>query len=390
MSAIAPANEKPPGPTAAPAPRVGVLTLHYGYNYGAILQALATARLFRGVILDYRYRSKVEFYRSKLKRSSDHLERYIDNELPLSLRRLVLEHFEEAPVRRDIRAQGLELLVFGSDELWKTRYRASSPRRQVARALARNPYRAVVDHAGIQVNPWDTPFPNIYWPLKGLGATCVGFAGSVGSATVAGVPANHQRKMAERLGRFELLGVRDRHTEAFFREISPTVADRIQRMPDPVWTFTVDETTRGSAMRVLADHGVDPGLPYVFAHLTNRNRRKEPAVEDAFRDRQVADLLAMPLTPPEWFAAIGGAEAGVTDAMHPLVSSLVQNTPCLSLDRRNKSAEIREEFGLSHHKSLDDAIATWPEDVPRRAAAHAERVRAFVQQALALAKRPAA
>lgn len=361
---------------AAPRARVGVFTLHYALNYGAILQSLVTARLFQGEIIDHRYRSKWHIYAEGGK-FRPHLAAFIDEQLPLSECRFWAPNFGNGPTLRFVANGRYDLLVYGSDELWKLHYRLGKSRRQIAASFWKHPVRTVRDYAWAQTSAGVTPFPNVYWPLTDVPS--VGFAGSVGETMPEQIPPRHRAAMRECVRHYKALGVRDSRTAEFFEELCPEVGERIRRIPDPVFTFRARTQDQNEARHVLEANGIDTGRPFAFVHSMRRRERLVPIAKEC--GLKIVDLLALPLTPPQWFAAIGLAACGVTDAMHPFIASLVQNTPCLSLDPRFKSAELRREFGVDGYGTIDEVVANWPESVPAQAQEYAGRVHAFVHEA---------
>ena len=369
------------------APRVGILTLHYGCNYGAMLQALATAKLFGGVVVDCRYRPKARKYAGAF-RHQPHLLEFLENELPLTDEQFLIEHGDHRPVWRHIE-RNFDLLVCGSDELWKLDYGGRPSLRQTLAGLLRHPIRTVWHSELRQDNAYSTPFPNLYWP--DASTPTVGFAGSVGEVDTAQIPRRHRRLMADRLRGFALVGVRDRKTAEFFGELLDGSGPPVVTVPDPVFTYEPPQRVRvtESAAAKIAAAGADPHAPFIARHLMRPQRSAERAERACVGvDLPVVDLPKLPLTPPEWFAALGLARGAVVDAMHPLISCLCHDVPCLSLDWRTKSAELRHAFGIDDHETLHDALERWPTDVGDRVAERRKLVRDFVGRALAAARRP--
>ena len=370
---------------ASGAPRTGILTIHYVSNYGAILQSLATARLFDAEIIDHRYRSKIRQYEN-IGLTRQHLVDYVDDSLPLSTKRVFAHDWDHRATLDFIESNQYELIVVGSDEVWKTNYSPPHPRRSLALSLARDPLRAWPRYRWLQVNPWYTPFPNIYWPETTV--PCVGFAGSIGSTLVETIPPRHRREMARRLGNFSLIGVRDERTLEFVRQLAGVSSDLVELVPDPVFTFSASESDYEEAKVALTDCGVNVEQPFAFLDI-RAARKDEYAREVADSGLPAVDLTQLALTPPQWFAAIGLAHVGVTDAMHPFISALVQDTPCLSIDKRAKSVELRAHFDLSKYGSLKSILANWPSAIPEKSAECAACVRRFVRKAQSRARRVA-
>ena len=136
--------------------RTGILTLHYGFNEGAILQAYALSELLRFVIggdieiVDQRYPSKISVYGDPHSNARTRaLSEAIDGWLPLSA-----AHYRNTDSAWLIRELGdrYDRLVFGSDVLWALHYRGRLRRFFGNRFWPR------------QNKPFFPAFPNVYWP----------------------------------------------------------------------------------------------------------------------------------------------------------------------------------------------------------------------------------
>jgi hypothetical protein len=364
--------------------RAGVLTLHYGCNHGAQLQALATARLFGGEIVDHRYKRKVELFRGQFERRP-WLKESLEKGLPLSDYKCISSDFHNEATWDHIN-RTYDLLVCGSDELWKVQYRSSSPRRELVRALLSSPYHTFRNYARLQRDPWWTPYPNVYWAE--VDVPSIAFAVSMGETNLSEVPDRHVERMRRCLGRYRWIGVRDEHTRRTLLGIDSGLESKIVPVPDPVFTYAVDEGLRERVRLKLAANGLDVRKPLCFVHGST-------GVLDPFAAEikrlgfEPIDLFRLELTPTEWFAAIGMVRCGITSVMHAFVCSLVQNVPCLSVDPRRKSAELRERFGVERHATLQDCLDRWPGNVPAIAAEFKSRVEEFVREARRCVERPA-
>lgn len=186
--------------------RVGILTLHYGYNEGALLQAMCLARAVGSLgpdvsaeIVDHRYPGKAAKYGPARNARTQALQRYVDHQLPLSPERFASDRI--GPTLRYASARYTNLLI-GSDQVLRLRY---SKR---IRGLAR-----------LQTDAFHPAFPNIYWAAARCTLKCSAYAASMGPFTVSDAPRSHQRRMARLLTAFDRLGVRDTNTEEQVRAL---------------------------------------------------------------------------------------------------------------------------------------------------------------------------
>lgn len=361
--------------------RTAILTLHYGRNYGAILQALSAAQLFDAEIIDHRYLPKMAAYARSAPQWS-HLDRFVDTSLPLAPVRFRSRHFSHARTWRFIERR-YDLLVCGSDELWKTEYWAPSPRRQFVTSLMTHPYRTLSDFAWLQCDVLSTPFPNVYWPE--VAVPRVAFAASIGETDITAIPQRHRRAMARTLRGFALIGVRDVKTHEFVNELVPELADRTELIPDPVFAYTPPPAALDEAKSSLEQAGIDLTRPFAFIHL---NPKRAPQFNEELESLgyQPVDFNEIRLSPPAWFCAIGLASCGVTGAMHPLISSLVQNVPCLSIDKRQKSVDLRRDFQIDEFNDVRTVVRHWPGSVAQLAVERRRRATEFVGKARGYAR----
>src|SRR4030095_4635406 len=161
--------------------RLGILTLHSGFNEGAILQAYCLSQnlqrslpSWRVEIIDHRYPSKVAVYGSADNGRKRALNEFISSALPLSARTFVAANHRRT--KRYLREK-YDMLIVGSDEVWRTNYQMR--------------LRGLLVQ---QRDPWSPAFPNVYWPEPELCLPTVAYAACVGESDWRRIPAAHKRK----------------------------------------------------------------------------------------------------------------------------------------------------------------------------------------------------
>ena len=363
-------------------PRVGILTLHYGLNYGAILQSLSSASLFGGVIVDHRYVAKEAAYKSSAARDG-HLQDFIDRRLPLSSRTFRVQDDEHADTWRYIDSC-FDLLICGSDELWKVDYGTLPTLRRTVSSYLRSPLKAFRNGTRGQPNRYATPFPNVYWPRVKVPA--VGFAASVGETRLSEIPSAARRAMRACLQEFRLIGVRDSRSELMISKLLNGSGPCVRMVPDPVFAYTPATDAASEAEAVVREKlcavGVDPDSDFVATNILRPTRYGEQVEQELSTiDMPAVEITTLGLSPPEWFAAFKLARYAIVDAMHPLIVCLCHNTPCLSLDPRQKSVELRRHFNISHD-TLKHTVERWPEAIPGAVDECRRAVHDFVRLAL--------
>lgn len=330
---------------------IGIITIHTGYNEGAVLQALALSRLLAEVtgeaveVLDHRYaRSLATTEGPADDGRKQAIVRFRDTRLPLGPRR-----FEDDHKAAWAWAAGrYRAVVVGSDEIWKVVYR----RRLRGLLVTQN-------------DPLAPAYPNVWWPDASAGAVRIAYAATAGTRTDwTAIPGRDRRRMAEAVTGFRAIGLRDERTRAFLAAIAPEAAARSVRVPDPTLAFDLlpeaDPAIRDrlaalgldfARPRVAFVSGTDPKLDGLAAALRADGAqvvaisRRVPGAE--------LDLSGAPLDPLDWAAALGSFDLVVTDRMHGIIFSLRGGVPILMLDTRRrtmglatKNEELAERFGL--------------------------------------------
>jgi hypothetical protein len=322
---------------------IGILTLHYGYNEGAILQAYAMACVLRNrggkdaLIVDHRYPAKIAIYSREWDARKEKLEWAINNWLPLTNRHFFSNY--ETETWRYIQSS-CETIVVGSDQVWRLRYQ-----KKLAGLWTAQPDRFV------------GRFPNIYWPPPWLRVAKHAYAASVGDVDMGPVPRRHRRTMAKILDDFGTIGVRDERTAEFVRTLSRSLDDRIVICPDP--TLLVPWETRDAAESLtmkLEQFGVSKVERLCLIGVTAGQFANELAAELrrlGFRligyssDDNYSDirLATIGLSPLEWVALFGKVNLCITDRMHAFIFSVLSQCPCIVIDWAAKSSLTLTRIG---------------------------------------------
>ncbi|NJO68991.1 MAG: glycosyltransferase [Bacteroidetes bacterium] len=151
--------------------------------------------------------------------------------------------------------------------------------------------------AGYQDDPYSIPYPNPYWG-SGIRIKKVALAVSTGSVNFLLYPEQTRLQMRNDLLSFDQIYVRDRKSANDLETLGIQVNGLL---PDPTFAIDFEETEK---------------LP----------------TDD--------------VNPEEWFSSFSNLDFVRTDRMHKLLACLRGGTPCLSYDKREKSLELKMEFGL--------------------------------------------
>ncbi|NMC21131.1 MAG: polysaccharide pyruvyl transferase family protein [Thermogutta sp.] len=366
---------------------LGVLTLHYGYNEGAILQAYALATVLAGRgaaprIIDHRYPAKLAIYRRHMDRRKEELQKAIDSWLPLSDVR-----FESASERDTWRyiEHNCSGVVVGSDQVWRVRY---------SRVFF-----------GLRIDQRDAfigRFPNVYWPPRRLPVTKSAYAVSIGDADLGPIPRRDKREMADRLNDFRVIGVRDVRTAEFVAALDRALESRIRLCPDPTILMNWDtDSARITLEAKLHRAGVPSDAP-IALQLTDPSASSRELSgllaksgyivvgTGSGDDYSQVRLANVGLTPLEWVALFETVNVCITDRMHAFIFAMLKHCPCVVIDAAsfasNRATRIVDlatrvgyldnvlNYSASPRRVLDAMLTIKPpwDEVDRRLACYRE------------------
>lgn len=337
--------------------KIGVLTYHHVMNEGAILQAYSQFHALQDhladvdvEIIDYRMKCKdtEEFKNLFLKRLRKFdfqavkrymkLKRFINQELPLSRRRLKSDDYGKA-----IRFIGDEYsaIVVGSDEVWKS----------------------ICDGDRII-----RPFPNIYWLSPNLDCKKVAMAASANRCDYNKISKRNKKVGRKLLQEFDFIGVRDQHTVEFVRSLG--VKKEVQKVPDPAFSFDLTKDYDEAIKEKLKRRGVDLNRPVLCFRTGGTEERNKlcKAAERYFRDKgyqtvsiggpnRYADHnLSDMFDPFEWAHVYKFFDFCITDRFHGTVFCLKNGIPFLSIEDddyykriKSKIVDLLEDFEMMNH-----------------------------------------
>ncbi len=332
--------------------RIGILTYHSSLNDGAILQAYCLSAALKErmggaevEVVDYRHPGEREAYGPVDDDRKEALADFVNETLPLSPRR-----FEDISPRgvHEFIANRYDMLVVGSDEVWRLEYRSRFGGLFVERGSA-----------------WTPPFPNAFWPNGCVGIRKATYAVSVGGTDWRLIPRGDRKQMREILGGFSVIGVRDSRTRSFLRWLDPALEGRAEWVPDPTFALEwLPKVDRESVRRKLESAGVDFGRPRLAVVLMDSPWLER--IVDDFRKKgfQIVglsipnrfsdvELFREGLTPLEWACTFGLMDACLTQRMHPSICSILAGTPVAVLDfygntrdDQSKLSDLMRTFGL--------------------------------------------
>lgn len=335
---------------------IGIATLHYGFNEGAILQAYALTRLIEahtGIpakVVDQRYPDKVKVYGQPDNERKVLLEEVINNWLPT-----MDQHFETNDTDRVFQYinQACRALVVGSDVVWNLRYR-----RRLRRFLG----RGILPTQPYAFYP---AFPNLYWPGKSVTIPKISYAASVGTFEWKDASKDHRRQMLNILSDFSVLSVRDERTLHFVEWLDPKLAERTTIVPDPTLAMDIRNLERVNSLRLkLESYGVDFRQPIcgvvcdhhiAVGEVVRRLRNAGYQIAGITTKNEFSDVILYdkPIHPLDWAIIFKLMDVCIVDRMHAAIFCLHNQTPFVALDsyetrcdNDSKTRSLLRNFGV--------------------------------------------
>ena len=331
--------------------KIGILTLHSGYNEGAILQAFCLAfNLQNNVtgkveIVDHRYPSKERAYGPVRDDKTKTLNDFVNYALPLSKKRFLSD---DCKATFEFIKENYNVVVTGSDELWKLKYTKR--------------YFGIISE---QNDLWCPAFPNVYWPDETIEIPKIAYAASIGGSDWRAIPKKHIVRMKRILSDYSLLGIRDQRTMSFLEWLEPNIADKAEWVPDPTFAADILSLVDKRALKQkLQQYGVDFSRPRICVVLrdtpdTNKviNNIKQHGYQivGITLSNKAADvaLFDKGFTPLEWFGVFGLMDFCILQRMHACISCILQGTPFIAvdfysnpMDDDSKLKDLMQSFGL--------------------------------------------
>ncbi len=319
--------------------KVGILTFHSSYNFGAHLQTLAVQELLRQrgcdtVVIDYRDPWRTEMYLSKVPPAQAELhERFIQEYLCTSPR------FSCDDEVRQYCDEELDVVVVGSDQVFRLLPRWAP--KQLLRLLL----------TGKTSSSWtqiSTRLPAYWLPWEKNGGRTPGRVAV--SASACGTPyrwldSSLRHAAYRQLRSFDFVSVRDDWTRNMVNHLSKgTVASEV--CPDPVFglnsCFRVPEREAPDidvSKTILVSCSLNDRWLAEFRHLAHDHGytlANLPDPHDVLAFDESDFTIDLPLSPLAWYSLLSRAAGYVGGRFHGLVSAMANQTPAVSIELSHK------------------------------------------------------
>jgi hypothetical protein len=324
--------------------KIGILTFHSSYNFGANLQTLAMQELLKRkgclpIVVDYRDPWRTEMYRSAVPPAqAEAHERFIDTYLDTSPR---LNSDNEV---REYCDDELDVVLVGSDQVFRLlpRWAPKQILRRLRTGKTSSSWTEVSDRLPVYYLPW--PRNGRQTPVR------IAIAASACSTPFMYLGPSLHRQACQRVLGFDGITVRDDWTGLMIRWLSGgRVKPRL--CPDPVFTlndcFTIprDEVPDIDVTQtILVGSTLDRSWLAGFIRIAHERGWKVSNLPDPDAAFAVEDgdfAISLPLSPLGWYSLLSKAAGYVGGRFHGLVSCAVNHTATVSLDVSNKPRFVK-------------------------------------------------
>lgn len=317
--------------------RIGILTFHRSFNYGAFMQCFSlVTRLKRTFpestieVVDYSSKNALKGYEDEIQRANSDIAKKIisrnssfrqcQEALPLSDCRIVTDDVEYITHYLN---ENYDVLVVGSDAVWNWISRG---------------------------------FPNVYF-LKDYKGVKLSYAASAHGQIFQKMTEYQRAYLAESFSGFKYIGARDTTTENLVHYVDPNIF--VYHNCDPTMFLNLNDVP--CDMEVLKKkmilHGVDFSKPLIglmagdcLGYEIKKHYGDAIQLVSLYEPNKYADVYLYDLTPFEWAHVFSFFKVTVTHFFHGTMLSLVNNIPVIPI-------ELSNSFSAQNKTKVNDLMS---------------------------------
>lgn len=330
--------------------KIGILTYHRSYNYGAFMQCYSLATRIQQdfpnckvEVIDYLSKEVSQNYHNtiknqlslivnadsyvKIKRYTKSLIVYCINRFKGgSLKNANTHYFEEAvsmlplspmPIVTDNLIEisnfindNYDIVIVGSDAVWNFQMR---------------------------------PFPNVYFLGKTINVKKLSYAASSYGQQYKELPKKIMQTIRESWQSYHYVGVRDLSTENFVKYADSNITPFHNCDPTVFLDMDLLSSYKKSVMSKLLRLGFDPHRKTIglmasprLAAKVKENLGAEYQIVSIFKSNKYADVNLMDVNPFEWAVCFSFFDVTITHYFHGNLLSLKNGTPTLVIEQSNE------------------------------------------------------
>lgn len=367
--------------------KIGILTYHAVYNFGANLQALST---FNFLKKEGHSPIFIDFFPEELAQAFD---RTVTSQQATAHKAFVLKNFNQTArclnardVANEIETNNIEAVIIGSDAVLQhfpllTRIRIYPSRKKLV----------VIRMEAVH---YDTNFPNPFWGEflnhlnKQIGTGMMSV--SCQNTDFKLFSKNEKKLINNMIGKMSFISVRDKRTQGLIKYVSggkivPTVT------PDPVFYFNQNVEGLPSKKEILAKFGLPDNYILLsfnngkivsnqWVDLFSESARKLgyhsvalPMPDKTLFGNTLDHQISLPLDPLDWYCLIKYSSGYIGEKMHPIIVSIHNAIPFFCFDNygitrfkiahfesTSKIYQLLETAGLQKYRFSTKRLLTSP------------------------------
>jgi hypothetical protein len=321
--------------------RIGILTYHSSYNFGANLQTLATQSALEKcglepVVINYQEPDKMSVYRrntcpDQAKIHEEFLEKYIKLSPLLSSSREVQDFCKSA----------LDVVLVGSDAVFRLvpKYELTRWLRRILLGAPMSTYGGITERL---------PAYWLDWQAGGHGERRIYKASIAASATGTKfylLKWSLYPELRRAINHFDIMTVRDRWTKLMVsclslgRKVPSICPDPVMALPRNFEVPESEQPQRDMSKMIL----VSGRFPQEWLQTLTREARKRgfkvanlPNPDDAFENECFDHVFRLPMSPLSWYSLLASSAGFIGVRFHALVSCLGNCRPVVAVDPRKR------------------------------------------------------
>ncbi len=323
--------------------KIGILTFHRSYNYGAFMQCYALSKRIKKDFPDVEV-EVIDYATSRMYRNYD-----------LSLKKYIFGNKDSrnSPVKCCKKAVKY---ILDPNQLKRTRKLHNAFEKDLVRLplsdfkIVSDDYKELIEKIrgmyDIVVVGSDSVwefitygFPNAYYLPGDIGAVKMSYAASADRMHINLITEEQKAIIGSAVSNFKYVGIRDVSTENFLNNIVPDIPKK--HTCDPTFLLDMDSFSeeKQRVEKMLIEAGIDLSKPIIglmcgenIADRAISHFGKEYQYVSVYWYNKHADAYLGELTPAEWTTVFSFFSLTVTRFFHGTMLSLMNTTPTLTID----------------------------------------------------------
>lgn len=328
--------------------RIGILTYHRSYNYGAFMQCYSlTTRLKNDFpdceveVIDILSKEVYRTYHSNLK---NHISLIFDADSNIKRKRytksflLYLKNKISGTTKKNANNKYFDEAV--QQLPLSNRFIISDDLNELSEYI-NNRYDIVVVGSDAVWNFQMRPFPNIYFLGETIKTKKLSYAASSYAQPFKNLPENQLSHIRNAWRSFEYIGVRDIPTEDFVKFADANLIPHHNCDPTVFLDMEKLEPYKERVYEKLLKSGFDPNKKTIGIMMNSSfvsNIREcltdEYQLVSVYKSSPFSDINLMDINPYEWAVCFSFFDMTVTDYFHGNLLSLKNATPTLVIEKR--------------------------------------------------------